>query len=205
IHNPDLDTPQRPFYNLMMFPYPSAEGLHMGNVFAFSGADTYGRFRRMQGDTVLEPMGFDSFGIHSENYALKIGDHPARQGRRSIDNFRRQLRRLGARFAWKHEVVTSDPAYYRWTQWVFLQLFKAGLAEHREGPVNWCPSCLTVLADEQVINGHCERCDTVVEKRVLKQLFLKITNYAQQLLDALDDLDWSEHTVTMQRNWIGRS
>ena len=205
MHSPDLDAPQRPFYNLMMFPYPSAEGLHMGNVFAFSGADTYGRFQRMQGCTVFEPMGFDSFGIHSENYALKIGDHPARQGRRSIDNFRRQLHRLGARFDWKHEVVTSDPAYYRWTQWVFLRLFAAGLAEHREGPVNWCPSCMTVLADEQVINGHCERCDTGVEKRVLKQWFLKITDYAQQLLDALDTLDWSEHTVAMQRNWIGRS
>ena len=204
-HSPDLDAPRRPFYNLMMFPYPSAEGLHMGNVFAFSGADTYGRFQRMQGHTVFEPMGFDSFGIHSENYALKIGDHPARQGRRSIDNFRRQLRRLGARLDWRHEVVTSDPAYYRWTQWVFLQLFNAGLAEHREGPVNWCPSCLTVLADEQVIDGRCERCDSRVEKRVLKQWFLRITEYAQQLLDGLDELDWSEHTVTMQRNWIGRS
>lgn len=200
-----LDAPARPFYNLMMFPYPSAEGLHMGNVFAFSGADIYGRYRHMCGDTVFEPMGFDAFGIHSENYALKVGEHPARQGKRSIDNFRRQLRRLGAQFDWEHEVVTSDPSYYRWTQWVFVTLFKAGLAEHREGPVNWCPSCLTVLADEQVINGHCERCDTVVEKRVLKQWFLKITKYTEQLLAALDELDWPEHTVAMQRNWIGRS
>jgi leucyl-tRNA synthetase len=200
-----LDAPARPFFNLMMFPYPSAEGLHIGNVFAFSGADIYGRYRRMCGDTVFEPMGFDSFGIHSENYALRIGEHPARQGKRSVDNFRRQLRRLGAQFDWAHEVVTSDPEYYRWTQWVFVTLFKAGLAEHREAAVNWCPSCLTVLADEQVINGHCERCDTVVEKRFLKQWFLKITKYTEQLLAALEELDWPEHTLTIQRNWIGRS
>jgi valyl-tRNA synthetase len=195
-----LDAPARPFFNLMMFPYPSAEGLHIGNVFAFSGADIYGRYRRMCGDTVFEPMGFDSFGIHSENYALRIGEHPARQGKRSVDNFRRQLRRLGAQFDWAHEVVTSDPEYYRWTQWVFVTLFKAGLAEHREAAVNWCPSCLTVLADEQVINGHCERCDTVVEKRFLKQWFLKITKYTEQLLAALEELDWPEHTLTIQRS-----
>ncbi|TMC49486.1 MAG: leucine--tRNA ligase [Chloroflexi bacterium] len=204
-HRTPLDDAQRPFYNLMMFPYPSAEGLHIGHVFAFTGADAHGRYRRMRGDTVFEPMGFDAFGIHSENYALKVGEHPARLVPRTIANFRRQLGRIGAMFDWPRQVVTTDPDYYRWTQWIFVQLFKAGLAEHREGPVNWCPSCLTVLADEQVIDGHCERCGTAVEPRVLKQWFLRITEYAQPLLDALDELDWSEVVVTAQRNWIGRS
>ncbi len=201
----DLDRVTRPFYNLMMFPYPSAEGLHMGNCYAFTGADTYGRYRRLKGDDVFEPMGFDAFGIHSENYAIKIGEHPARLMKRTIGNFREQLKKLGGMFDWAHELSTTDPEYYRWTQWIFLRLFDAGLAEHREGAVNWCPSCLTVLADEQVIDGHCERCDSRVEKRFLKQWWLKITRYAQQLLDAIDGLDWSEKTKLAQRNWIGRS
>ena len=205
-HRTDLDTPAQPFYNLMMFPYPSAEGLHVGNVYAFTGADIYGRYRRLLGDTVFEPMGFDAFGIHTENFALKSGEHPARMTPRNVAHFReRQLKRLGAMFDWDHEVDTTDPEYYRWTQWIFLRLFEMGLAEQREGPVNWCPSCLTVLADEQVIDGRCERCDSVVEQRVLKQWFLKITRYAKELLEALDTLDWSERTVTAQRNWIGRS
>jgi leucyl-tRNA synthetase len=204
-HSPDLDAVPRPYYNLMMFPYPSAEGLHIGHVFAFGGADTHGRYRRMRGENVFEPMGFDAFGIHSENYALRVSEHPARLMPRTVANFHRQLERLGTMIDWSREVNTTDPNYYRWTQWLFLQLFNAGLAEYREGPVNWCPSCLTVLADEQVIAGHCERCDTVVEKRVLKQWWLKITKYAQQLLDALDELDWSDVVLTAQRNWIGRS
>src|SRR5215467_3334980 len=157
----------RPFYNLMMFPYPSAEGLHVGNFFAFSGADIHGRYRRLKGDDVFEPIGFDAFGIHTENYALKVGEHPGKLTPRSVARFRTQLEALGALFDWDHAVDTTDPGYYRWTQWLFLRLFAAGLAEHREGPVNWCPSCMTVLADEQVIDGRCERCDTTVEKRVL--------------------------------------
>src|ERR1700704_2032125 len=202
----DITGAKRPFYNLMMFPYPSAEGLNVGNVYAFTGADIYGRYRRLLGDTVFEPMGFDAFGIHTENFALRIGEHPARMTPRNIAHFReRQLKRLGAIFDWDHEVDTTDPDYYRGTQWIFLRLFDAGLAEQREGPVNWCPSCLTVLADEQVIDGRCERCDSVVEQRVLKQWFLKITRYAKELLEALDHIDWSERTVTAQRNWIGRS
>ncbi|MBV8444639.1 MAG: class I tRNA ligase family protein, partial [Candidatus Dormibacteraeota bacterium] len=205
-YHTDLDSAARPFYNLMMFPYPSAEGLHVGHIIPFAGGDIHGRWRRLKGDDVFEPMGFDAFGIHSENYALKIGEHPAVVMRRAVNNFREnQLKRIGSMFDWSHSVNTADPAYYRWTQWVFLQLFKAGLAERREGAVNWCPSCLTVLADEQVENGHCERCHTVVETRFLMQWWLKITRYAQQLLDALDTLDWSESTKTMQRNWIGRS
>ncbi len=196
----------RPFYCLMMFPYPSAEKLHIGNAYAFTGADVYGRYMRQHGFEVFEPLGFDAFGIHSENYALKVGEHPATLTARNVEYFReQQLKRLGLGVDWSHEVDTTNPNFYRWTQWVFLQLFHAGLAEHREGPVNWCPSCLTVLADEQVISGHCERCGTPVETRFLKQWFIKTTRYAQAMLDALDTLDWSERTKLAQRNWIGRS
>jgi leucyl-tRNA synthetase len=196
----------RPFYCLMMFPYPSAQKLHIGNAYAFTGADVYGRYMRQRGFDVFEPLGFDAFGIHSENYALQVGEHPATLTARNVEYFReQQLKRLGLGVDWSHEVDTTNPDYYRWTQWVFLQLFHAGLAEHREGPVNWCPSCLTVLADEQVISGHCERCGTPVETRFLKQWFIKTTRYAQEMLDALDSLDWSERTKVAQRNWIGRS
>jgi len=206
VNEPDLDHPRRPFYNLMMFPYPSAEGLHVGNLFAFTGADIFGRFRRLQGFEVFEPIGFDAFGIHSENYALAVGTHPANLIPRNIDAFRKQLRRFGGMFDWRHELSTTDPAYYKWTQWLFLQLFKRGLAYRKRAAVNWCPTCKTVLANEQVINGYCERHpDTKVEQRFLEQWFFAITRYAQRLLDNLDSLDWSESTVTLQRNWIGRS
>jgi leucyl-tRNA synthetase len=201
-----LDSAKRPFYNLMMFPYPSAEGLHVGHIIPFGGADIYARWRRMKGDQVFQPMGFDAFGIHTENYALKIGEHPAVVMRRAVENFREnQLKRIGSMFDWDHQVNTSSPDYYRWTQWVFLQLHRAGLVEWRDGPVTWCPSCLTVLAFEQVEDGHCERCDSLVQIRHLRQWWLRITDYAQPLLDALDELDWSESTKLMQRNWIGRS
>src|SRR5512146_1228752 len=143
-NQPDLDTPKRPFYNLMMFPYPSAEGLHVGNFFAFTGADVYGRYQRLRGHTVFEPMGFDAFGIHSENYAIKIGVHPAELIPRNIANFRRQFVRLGGMFDWRHELSTTDPAYYKWTQWLFLQLFKANLAYKKRAAVNWCPKDKTV-------------------------------------------------------------
>ncbi|HEX7048779.1 MAG TPA: leucine--tRNA ligase [Longimicrobiales bacterium] len=200
-----LAAADRPFYNLMMFPYPSAEGLHVGNIYAFTGADVYGRFRRLQGDAVFEPIGFDAFGIHSENYALKVGTHPMELIPKNIANFTRQLRRTGAMYDWNHTVDTTDPRYYRWTQWLFLQLYKAGLAEKREAPVNWCPGCHTVLANEQVIAGECERCGTAVEQRYLSQWFFRITDYAQRLLDDLSWIDWSETTKKAQENWIGRS
>ncbi len=201
----DLDSDDRPYYNLSMFPYPSAEGLHVGHMVPYTGIDIHGRWHRLHGDNVFQPMGFDAFGIHSENYALKIGEHPAVVMRRAVANFREnQLKMIGAMFDWEHQVNTADPAYYRWTQWLFLQLFKAGLVEWRDGAVLWCPSCLTVLANEQVEQGRCERCGSVVETRWLRQWWLKITNYAQELLDALDTLDWSESTKLMQRNWIGR-
>ena len=207
-NQPDLDHPVRPFYNLMMFPYPSAEGLHVGNMFAFTGSDVYGRFERLRGHTVFEPIGFDAFGIHSENYALKVGTHPAELIPRNIENFRRQLRRIGGMFDWRHELSTTDPRYYKWTQWLFLQLFKAGKAYKKAAAVNWCPHCKTVLANEQVIAGRCERCDTPVEQRTLEQWFFRITDYADRLLADLDDpdqMDWSDTTVTAQRNWLGRS
>jgi len=204
-NEPDLDRAARPFYNLMMFPYPSAEGLHVGNMFAFTGTDIYGRFKRLQGYEVFEPMGFDAFGIHSENYALNIGTNPAKLIPKNIATFRRQLRRFGGMFDWRHELSTTDPAYYKWTQWLFLQLFKAGLAYKKRAAVNWCPKDKTVLANEQVIDGRCERCDTPVEQRFLDQWFFRITNYAERLLENLPSLDWSSSTVLLQKNWIGRS
>ncbi len=201
----ELRTAERPFFNLMMFPYPSAEGLHVGNIYAFTGADVYGRFKRLQGYDVFEPIGFDAFGIHSENFALKTGVHPTRLIPDNIVNFRRQLRRIGGMFDWNHAVDTTDPDYYRWTQWIFLQFFKRGLAEEKEAPVNWCPSCMTVLANEQVIVGQCERCGTGVEQRFIRQWFLKITDYADRLLENIKHIDWSDTTLKAQANWIGHS
>jgi len=209
VNEPDLDRAARPFYNLMMYPYPSAEGLHVGNMFAFTGSDVYGRFKRLQGFDVFEPIGFDAFGIHSENYAIKVGTHPAQLIPQNIATFRRQLRRMGGMFDWRHEVSTTDPAYYKWTQWIFLQLYKAGKAYKKLGAVNWCPECKTVLANEQVIDGYCERHpDVRVEQRTLEQWYFRITEYVEQLLGHLDDpakMDWSESTAAAQRNWIGRS
>src|SRR6185312_8744231 len=207
-NEPDLDGAKRPFFNLMMFPYPSAEGLHVGNMFAFTGSDTFGRFKRLQGYDVFEPIGFDAFGIHSENYAIAQGINPGKLIPRNIENFRRQLRRIGGMFDWRHELSTTDPRYYRWTQWIFLQLLKAGKAYKKAAAVNWCPFDKTVLANEQVINGRCERCDSVVEQRTLEQWFFRITDYADRLLADLDDkakMDWSESTTLAQRNWLGRS
>ena len=189
----------------MMFPYPSAEGLHVGNIYAFTGADIHGRFQRLRGQNAFEPIGFDAFGIHSENFALKVGTHPMDLIPRNVSNFTRQLRRIGGMFDWRHTVDTTSPEYYRWTQWIFLKLFEAGLAERKLAPVNWCPSCMTVLANEQVVDGHCERCGSAVEQRLMEQWFFRITEYAERLLANLDDLDWSSSTVKMQRNWIGRS
>jgi leucyl-tRNA synthetase len=194
------------FYNLMEFPYPSAEGLHIGHVYTFGGADTSGRFQRMRGYEVFEPMGFDAFGIHTENYALKININPMQLTARTTRHYREdQLSRIGAMFDWSHSVDTSQPNYYKWTQWVFLQLYKGGLAVRKEAPVNWCPSCLTVLAEEQVEDGRCERCGTPVVRRELTQWFFKITDYADRLLDNLETLDWSDESKVRQANWIGRS
>ena len=202
----DLGAAPQPYFNLMMFPYPSAEGLHVGNMYAFTGADTHGRFQRMQGLDVFEPIGFDAFGIHSENFALQVNRHPTELVAANIRNFRRQLHRLGAQFDWSRTVETTDPAYYRWTQWLFLTLWKGGLAYRARRNVKWCPQDLTVLADEQVMaDGTCERCGAEVVERELEQWFLRTSNYAERLLGNLDHLDWSESTKLLQRHWIGRS
>ena len=201
----DVKAGVRPYYTLMMFPYPSAEGLHVGNLFAFTGNDIHGRFQRQQGHTVFEPFGYDAFGIHSENYALKVGINPMELIPRNIDNFRRQVKRAGLMIDWRYELSTTDPRYYKWTQWLFLQLYKRGLAYRKRAAVNWCPVDKTVLANEQVIAGQCERCGAKVEQRLLEQWFFRITDFAGRLLENLDRLDWSESTKAAQRNWIGRS
>ena len=201
-----LERVPRPYYNLMMFPYPSAEGLHVGNMFAFSGADAHGRFERMQGFDVFEPIGFDAFGIHSENFALKVGRHPTELIASNVRRFREQLKRLGAQFDWTKTVDTTDPAYYRWTQWLFLTLWKGGFAYRGRRNVKWCPQDLTVLADEQVLaDGSCERCGALVTERELEQWFLRISAFSERLLTDLDSLNWSESTKLLQRHWIGRS
>jgi leucyl-tRNA synthetase len=201
----DIEGARHPFYALMMFPYPSAEGLHVGNLFAFTGNDIYARFQRLQGLDVFEPIGFDAFGIHSENYALKVGVHPMELIPANIANFTSQLIRAGLMLDWSRTVDTTHPSYYKWTQWVFLQLLDRGLAYKKKAAVNWCPNDKTVLANEQVEGGHCERCGALVEQRYLEQWFFRITNYAERLLRNLDTLDWSPSTLAAQRAWIGRS
>ncbi|HZO24376.1 MAG TPA: leucine--tRNA ligase [Chloroflexota bacterium] len=208
LHRTDLTLASgRPkHYNLMEFPYPSAEGLHVGHVYTYGGADTSARFLRMRGYEVFEPMGFDAFGIHSENFALRLNINPMQLTAQTTRRYREaQLGRIGAMFDWSRSVDTSDPSYYRWTQWIFLQLFKAGLAVRKEAPVNWCPKDLTVLANEQVIDGRCERCGTPIVQRELTQWFLEITAYADRLLADLDRLDWPDESKVRQANWIGRS
>ena len=201
----DLAGAQKPMYVLMMFPYPSAEGLHVGNLFAFTGNDIYGRFQRLREHNVFEPFGYDAFGINSENYALKVGKHPMDLIPQNISNFRRQVERCGLMIDWRYTLSTTDPEYYRWTQWLFLQLLERGLAYKKQAAVNWCPDCKTVLANEQVVAGLCERSKTPVEQRLLEQWFFRISEYAPRLLKNLEHIDWSDTTKTAQRNWIGRS
>jgi len=205
IYQVDLDKAKKPFYNLMMFPYPSAEGLHVGNMYAFVHSDTYGRFRRLQGDDVFEPIGLDGFGIHSENYAIKIGEHIKKVSARTEKHFYEQLHIIGNAYDWSRTVETYKPNYYKWTQWLFLKMYEKGLAYRKKSSVNWCPSCKTVLSDEQVIAGKCERCNTETEKKEMEQWFWRITDYAEKLLKNLETIDWSEEVKTIQRNWIGRS
>ncbi len=205
IYEPNFRHAKKPFYNLMMFPYPSAEGLHIGGMRTFTGIDIYGRLKRMQGYEVFEPIGLDAFGIHSENYALKTGRHPMKQAVILEKNFYRQLASMGNGFAWNERVETNNADYYRWTQWLFVQMFKHGLAYRKKQAVNWCPSCKTVLADEQVVVGRCERCNSVVIKKELEQWFFRTTKYAERLLNNLEKIDWSERVKIAQRNWIGKS
>ncbi|EYE88965.1 leucyl-tRNA synthetase [Fervidicella metallireducens AeB] len=192
-------------YCLEMFSYPSGAKLHLGHWYNYGLSDTWARMKRMQGFEIFQPMGFDAFGLPAENYAIKTGVHPQDSTYQNIETMERQLREMGAMFEWDHEVITCSPEYYKWTQWIFLELYKSGLAYRKEAPVNWCPSCQTVLANEQVVDGACERCGTEVTKKNLTQWFFKITEYAQELLDKLEELDWPEKTKKIQTNWIGRS
>jgi len=192
------------FYMLEMLPYPSGD-LHMGHVLNYTLGDVVTHFRRRNGYTVLRPMGWDSFGLPAENAAISEGGHPREITERNIEKIERQMRRLGWAIDWDRVVAAHDPAYYRWTQWLFLKFFEAGLAYRKEAPVNWCPNDQTVLANEQVIDGHCERCGALVEARNLEQWFFRITAYADALLDDHALLDWPERTIAIQRNWIGRS
>ncbi len=196
---------QEKSYILDMFPYPSGQGLHVGHPEGYTATDIYCRYLRMKGVEVLHPMGWDAFGLPAENYAIKSGRHPRLTTEENINNIRRQIKSLGFSYDWSREINTSSPDYYRWTQWLFLQFYKKGLAYRALAPVNWCPSCQTVLANEQVVDRKCERCKTEVEQRNMKQWFFKITDYADELLCDLDKLDWPESLKEMQRNWIGAS
>ncbi|MEG2881800.1 MAG: leucine--tRNA ligase [Christensenella sp.] len=201
----DKNSDKPKHYVLEMFSYPSGANLHVGHWYNYSLSDTYARFMRMTGHNVFHPMGFDAFGLPAENYAIKTGVHPHDSTAKNIETMERQLRAVGASFDWDYEVITCLPEYYKWTQWCFLQLYKRGLAYRKKAPVNWCPSCQTVLANEQVVDGACERCGTLVTKKHLTQWFFKITDYADRLLDGLNDIDWPEKTKLMQKNWIGKS
>ncbi|MBQ2527869.1 MAG: leucine--tRNA ligase, partial [Spirochaetales bacterium] len=192
-------------YVLDMFPYPSGAGLHVGHPEGYTATDIYCRYLRMNGFNVLHPMGFDSFGLPAENYAIQTGTHPAITTEKNINTFRRQIRSLGFCYDWDREISTCDPSYYHWTQWIFEKLYEKGLAYESQAPINWCPHCKTGLANEEVKEGKCERCGSQVEKKNIRQWVLKITAYAQRLLDDLDLVDWPESVKLMQRNWIGKS
>jgi leucyl-tRNA synthetase len=201
----DLADTTRKLYCLVMFIYPSSDRLHIGHWFNYGPTDTWARLKMLQGHRVFEPMGYDAFGLPAENAAVRTGVHPSESTRANIEDIRRQLKRIGAMYDWRYEIDTSTPEYYKWTQWLFLQLYKMKKAYRANAPVNWCPNDKTVLANEQVIDGACERCGTQVIKRDLTQWFFKITDYADELLEMLDTLDWPEKTKLMQRNWIGKS
>lgn len=205
LHKVNLDDTTHKLYCLVMFLYPSGDKLHIGHWYNYGPTDTWARFKRMQGYNVFEPMGYDAFGLPAENYAIKHGIHPAESTRQNIQNIRKQLKAMGAMYDWSKEINTSSPDYYKWTQWFFLQLYKNGLAFRKKAAVNWCPSCETVLANEQVVEGKCERCESEVLTRDLEQWFFKITDYAERLLNDLDKIDWPNKTIAMQKNWIGKS
>ena len=193
------------FYALVEFPYPSGQGLHVGHPRPYTALDIVSRMKRMQGYNVLFPMGWDAFGLPTENYAIKNKIHPAIVTKNNIAHFKEQLKSIGFSFDWSREINTTDPEYYKWTQWIFLQLYKHGLAYKKEMPINWCPSCKVGLSNEEVVGGKCERCGEEVVRRVKSQWMLKITEYADRLINDLDDLDFIERVVTQQKNWIGRS
>ena len=201
----EKDSKKEKLYTLEMFSYPSGAKLHLGHWFNYAPADTYARFKKMQGYNVFHPMGFDAFGLPAENYAIKTGIHPEDSTMKNIETMKRQLEEMGGSYDWDYSVETCMPDYYKWTQWIFTKLYEAGLAYKKEAPVNWCDSCKTVLANEQVIGGKCERCGSEVKRKKLAQWFFKITNYAEELLQDLEKLDWPESTKKVQYNWIGKS
>jgi leucyl-tRNA synthetase len=205
IYRTDLNKTDKKLYCLTMFIYPSGDKMHIGHWYNYGVTDSWARYKRLKGFNVFEPMGYDAFGLPAENFALKSGVHPAESTQSNIEYIRQQLKRIGAMFDWSKELATTDPKYYRWTQWIFLKLFEKGLAYRKKAPVNWCPSCKTVLANEQVVEGLCERCDSEVIKRDLTQWFFRITAYADRLLKGHEKIDWPVKTIAMQRNWIGRS
>ena len=199
------DKKLKKYYCLNMFPYPSGAGMHVGHWKSYVLPDVYARIKFWQGYNVLHPMGWDAFGLPAENYAIKQGVHPKKSTKENIDNFKVQLKSIGAIYDWDKEVNTTDPDYYKWTQWIFLQMYKKGLAYQSNKPINWCPDCKTGLANEEVIDGKCERCSTKVSQKNIRQWVLKITEYAEKLIDGLDKIDWPEKVKLMQKNWIGKS
>lgn len=202
----NVDDGKKPkYYCLDMFPYPSGNGLHVGHWRGYVISDAWSRYKMMQGYYLIHPMGWDAFGLPAENYAIQNGVHPSISTAENVKNFKRQLNEISAIYDWEREVNTTDPDYYKWTQWIFVQMFKQGLAYEKEMPINWCPSCKTGLANEEVVDGKCERCHSEVTKKNLRQWMLKITAYADRLLEDLDTLDWPEKVKKMQSDWIGRS
>jgi len=201
----DLDSSKEKYYILDMFPYPSGSGLHVGHPEGYTATDIVARYKRMKGFNVLHPMGFDAFGLPAENYAIKTGTHPKLTTKKNIKIFTEQLKEIGFSYDWDREVDTTDPKYFKWTQWIFLQLFKKGLAYEAKTLINFCPSCKTGLANEEVVNGECDRCHSKVVRKTLRQWILKITAYAESLIDDLDLVDWPESIKMMQRNWVGKS
>lgn len=206
VYKTDLSETEKKLYCLVMFIYPSAAKMHIGHWYNYGPTDSYARFKKLKGFNVFEPMGYDAFGLPAENYAIKTGVHPKDSTMKNINDIREMVKRMGGMYDWSAELMTCVPEYYKWNQYLFLQLYKKGLAYRKNAPVNWCPSCQTVLAREQVLSdGNCERCGTTVVQKALTQWFFKITDYADELLDGLDKIDWPEKTKAMQQNWIGRS
>jgi len=206
IYSTDLSDTENKLYTLVMFIYPSGSKTHIGHWYNYAPTDSWARFRKLKGNNVFEPMGYDAFGLPAENYAIKTGVHPKDSTLQNIADIKEQLKTMGCMYDWKAELMTCVPEYYKWNQWLFLKLYENGLAYRKNAPVNWCPSCQTVLANEQVqTDGTCERCSSLVEQKKLTQWFFKITKYAQQLLDGLESVDWPEKTKLMQKNWIGKS
>ena len=193
------------YYCLDMFPYPSGRGLHVGHWRGYVISDVWSRYKLLNGYYVIHPMGWDAFGLPAENYAIKMGTHPRISTEANIKNIKRQINEISAIYDWDMEVNTTDPEFYKWTQWIFVKMFKKGLAYEKQMPINWCPSCKTGLANEEVVNGKCERCGADVTKKNLRQWMLKITAYADRLLADLDKLDWPEKVKKMQAEWIGKS